>query len=166
MHEVLYGLTLTSLFFSRVKWRDNEIYVLEKPVKERSEQTIFRNIFQTKVFKWLTQTIFIVFPPPLVASKIIVEEISLKSEDNTSSNLVLVTRGGPNVKKKNNGIILRCYKCGKHVHVRYKCPEMPIKEYVKGYQWLPRCGGDDIYQKLRSVSLWNFCAAMEKDEYC
>lgn len=74
------------------------------------------------------------FPPPLVASKIIVEEISLKSEDNTSSNLVLVTRGGPNVKKKNNGIILRCYKCGKHVHVRYKCPEMPIKEYVKGYQ--------------------------------
>jgi len=27
-------------------------------------------------------------------------------------------------------------------------------------------GGDDIFQKSRSVSSWNFCVAMEKDEYC
>jgi hypothetical protein len=46
------------------------------------------------------QTPFIAFPPPLVSSKIIVEEISLKSEDNTSSNLVSYV-------SKNNGIILR-----------------------------------------------------------
>jgi len=61
-------------------------------------------------------------------------------------------------------------KCGKLGHVNwYKCPggEMSIKGYEsKAINVSLVMGGDDIFQKSRIVSSWNFCAAMEKDEYC
>jgi len=44
----------------------------------------------------------------------------LKSEDNTSSNSMLVARGGPYV-KKNNRIVMKCRKFEKLGHVRNKC---------------------------------------------
>lgn len=52
-----------------------------------------------------------------VASKIIYEERRLKSEDNTSSNSVLVSIGRPYV-KKNNETCVRCLKCGNIWHVK------------------------------------------------
>jgi len=48
MHEVLYGLTLTSLFFRRVKWCDKEIYVLGKPVKKDINKRSFVICFKQK----------------------------------------------------------------------------------------------------------------------
>jgi hypothetical protein len=92
------------------------------------------------------QTPFIVFPPHIVTSKIIVKEINLKSEDNTSSNLGLVARGGPYV-NKNTVIILRFCKCGKPGHVRYKCSdgEMSLKRYESNAINVSLAmGGDDI----------------------
>ncbi|KAI5428140.1 hypothetical protein KIW84_033228 [Lathyrus oleraceus] len=57
-----------------------------------------------------------------VASKIISEEIRLEGEENTSSNSVLVARGRSYV-KKNNETGVRCCKCGKLGHIKYKCPD-------------------------------------------
>lgn len=56
-----------------------------------------------------------------VASKLIAEEGRLKSEYNTSSNSVFVARAEPYV-NKNNGMVLKCWKCGNSEHVRFKCP--------------------------------------------
>ncbi|CAL5211080.1 unnamed protein product [Lathyrus oleraceus] len=55
-----------------------------------------------------------------VASKIISEERRLKDEDNTTSNSMLFARGMSYV-KKNNETGVRCWKCGKHGHIKYKC---------------------------------------------
>lgn len=57
-----------------------------------------------------------------VSSKIISEERRLNGEENTSSNSVLVCRGRSYV-KKNNETGVRCWKCGKLGHIKYKCPD-------------------------------------------
>lgn len=62
-----------------------------------------------------------------VVSKIIYEEIRLKGEDNTSSNLVLVAIGKYYVKKI-NGTSVRCWKCIKIGHVKYKCHDRATLE--------------------------------------
>ncbi|CAL5197014.1 unnamed protein product [Lathyrus oleraceus] len=62
-----------------------------------------------------------------VVSKNIYEEIRLKGEKNTSSNLVLVARGRSYVKKKNETGV-RCWKCGMIGHIKYKCPDGPVSE--------------------------------------
>ncbi|CAK8573792.1 unnamed protein product [Lathyrus sativus] len=66
-----------------------------------------------------------------VDSKIIYEERRLKGEENTSSNSVLVARGRSYV-KKNNEMGVRCWKCGKLGHIKYKCPNGAALE--KGYE--------------------------------
>ncbi|KAI5386857.1 hypothetical protein KIW84_073123 [Lathyrus oleraceus] len=48
-------------------------------------------------------------------------ERRLKDEENTSSNSMLVARGRSYV-KKNNETGVRCWKCGKLGHIKYKCP--------------------------------------------
>ncbi|CAL5190816.1 unnamed protein product [Lathyrus oleraceus] len=55
-------------------------------------------------------------------SKIIYEERRLKGEENTSSNLALVSRGKSYV-KKNNEAGVRCWKYGNIGHIKYKCPD-------------------------------------------
>ncbi|CAK8536766.1 unnamed protein product [Lathyrus sativus] len=54
-----------------------------------------------------------------VTSKIISKDRRLKGEENTSSNSVLVARGRSYV-KKNNETNVRCLKCGKLGHIKYK----------------------------------------------
>ncbi|CAK8531138.1 unnamed protein product [Lathyrus sativus] len=57
-----------------------------------------------------------------VSSKIISEKIRLNGEENTSSNSMLVARERLYV-KKNNETSVRCWKCGKLGHIKYKCPD-------------------------------------------
>ncbi|CAK8530904.1 unnamed protein product [Lathyrus sativus] len=66
-----------------------------------------------------------------VASKIISEERSLKGEENTSSNSVLVAKGRSYV-KKNNETSVRWWKYGKVGHIKYKCPNGVVSE--KGFE--------------------------------
>ncbi|CAL5195973.1 unnamed protein product [Lathyrus oleraceus] len=66
-----------------------------------------------------------------VANNIISEERRLKGEENTSSNSALVARGKSYV-KKNNETGVRCWKCGKFGHIKYKCPNEVASE--KGYE--------------------------------
>jgi hypothetical protein len=75
----------------------------------------------------------------------------LESEDNTSSNLVLVAKGGTYVKKC-NGMILKCWKCGNHGHERDKCPDGENSE--KGSESNAShvsltMGDGDIFRKLK-----------------
>lgn len=51
----------------------------------------------------------------------------MKGKDNTVSNLLLVARGRPYV-KKNNETCVRFWTCGKIEHVKYKYPDGAASE--------------------------------------
>jgi hypothetical protein len=62
-----------------------------------------------------------------VSTKIISEERSMKSEENTSSSSMVLTRSGANGKKihaKN----LPCWKCGMSGHLKRNCPSGVVSE--------------------------------------
>lgn len=81
-----------------------------------------------------------------VASKISFEERSLKGEDNTSSNSMLVARGRSYV-KKNNETGVKSWKYGNIGHIKYMCHDGAVLEkYIESNSSNVSIaiGGDDL----------------------